>query len=55
MNEEFIKYRLLEITNCKLKKQVEIALEGLTTIKDSNDPMNIASKTLDAMLECDKK
>ena len=33
-------------------KQYEIALEGLKTIKDSNDPMGIAEKTIIAMLDC---
>ena len=32
--------------------QCEIALEGLKTIKDSNDPMGIAEKTIDAMMDC---
>ena len=32
--------------------QYEIALEGLKTIRDSNDPMNIAEKTIDAMMNC---
>ena len=32
--------------------QYEIALEGLKTIRDSNDPMNIAEKTIDAMMDC---
>ena len=32
--------------------QYEIAIEGLKTIRDSNDPMNIAEKTIDAMMDC---
>ena len=32
--------------------QYKIALEGLTTIKDSNDPMGVAEKTITAMLDC---
>ena len=32
--------------------QYEVALEGLQTIKDSNDPMSIAEKTIDAMMDC---
>ena len=38
----------LSVRNC----QYEIAMEGLNTIKDSNDPMGIAEKTLGAMLDC---
>ena len=47
------KFKSLVIKNIKLKLQVEIALEGLTAIKDSNDPMNIAAKTIEAMTDCD--
>tara|TARA_Y100001973_G_C5187390_1_gene328758 strand:- start:923 stop:1099 length:177 start_codon:yes stop_codon:yes gene_type:complete len=32
--------------------QCEIALEGLKTIKNSNDPMGIAEKTISAMMDC---
>ena len=32
--------------------QYDIALEGLQTIRDSNDPMGIAEKTINAMLDC---
>ena len=32
--------------------QYKIAVEGLHTIVESNDPMNIAEKTLSAMDEC---
>ena len=32
--------------------QCTIAIEGLKTIKGSNDPMGIAKKTLKAMEEC---
>ena len=32
--------------------QYKIALEVLTTIKDSNDPMGVAEKTITAMLDC---
>tara|TARA_Y100000310_G_scaffold9128_1_gene9578 strand:- start:179 stop:355 length:177 start_codon:yes stop_codon:yes gene_type:complete len=32
--------------------QYKIALEGLTTISESNDPMMIAEKTLTAMEDC---
>ena len=32
--------------------QYKIAVEGLNAIVDSNDPMNIAEKTLDAMKKC---
>ena len=32
--------------------QYEVALEGLQTIKNSNDPMGIAEKTIDAMMDC---
>ena len=32
--------------------QYRIALEGLKTIIQSNDPMKIAERTLDAMLDC---
>ena len=38
----------LTVRNC----QCEIALEGLNTIKNSNDPMGVAKKTLSAMLDC---
>ena len=38
----------LSVRNC----QYEIALEGLSTIKESNDPMGIAEKTLDAIKDC---
>ncbi len=32
--------------------QYKIALEGLKTIRDSNDPMGVAEKTIEAMLDC---
>lgn len=32
--------------------QYQVALEGLETIKNSNDPMGIAKKTIDAILDC---
>ena len=32
--------------------QYKIAVEGLKTIVESNDPMNIAEKTLTAMDDC---
>jgi|TARA_Y100000310_G_scaffold59727_1_gene55109 hypothetical protein len=32
--------------------QYEVALEGLETIKNSNDPMGIAKKTIDAIKDC---
>ena len=32
--------------------QYKIAVEGLTTIVESNDPMKIAEKTLTAMEDC---
>ena len=35
--------------NESLEKQVRIAIEGLSLIKESNDPMNIARETLDAI------
>ena len=38
----------LSVRNC----QYEIALEGLSTIKESNDPMGIAEQTLNAMKDC---
>ena len=38
----------LSVRNC----QYEIALEGLNTIKDSNDPMGIAEKTISAIFDC---
>ena len=34
------------------KCQYRIATEGLQAIVDSNDPINIAQQTLDAMKEC---
>ena len=34
------------------ERQYRIAIEGLNTIKESNDPMEIAERTLDAMLDC---
>ena len=38
----------LAVRNCQYK----IAVEGLTTLVESTDPMGIAQKTLDAMQEC---
>ena len=38
----------LAVRNC----QYNIAIEGLNTIVDSNDPMMIAEKTLTAMKDC---
>ena len=38
----------LAVRNCQYK----IAVEGLNTIVESNDPMNIAEKTLTAMGDC---
>ena len=38
----------LAVRNCQYK----IAVEGLNTIVESNDPMNIAEKTLVAMGDC---
>ena len=38
----------LTVRNCQYK----IAVEGLTTLVESTDPMGIAQKTLDAMEEC---
>ena len=38
----------LAVRNC----QYNIALEGLTTIVESNDPMMIAEKTILAMGDC---
>ena len=32
--------------------QYDIAVEGLKTIIESNDPMGVAQKTLNAMKEC---
>ena len=32
--------------------QYNIALEGLKTIRESNDPMGIAEKTIDAIFDC---
>lgn len=32
--------------------QYKIAIEGLKTIRDSNDPMGVAEKTIEAMLDC---
>ena len=32
--------------------QNNIAVEGLNTIVESNDPMNVAEKTLSAMADC---
>ena len=32
--------------------QYNIAVEGLNTIVESNDPMNVAEKTLSAMADC---
>jgi len=32
--------------------QYSIAVEGLKTIVESNDPMSIAEKTLEAMADC---
>ena len=34
------------------KSQYEVALEGLETIKNSNDPMGIAAQTIDAIKDC---
>ena len=38
----------LAVRSCQYK----IAVEGLTTIVESNDPMKIAEKTLTAMDDC---
>ena len=38
----------LTVRNC----QYEIAVEGFSHIVESNDPVGIASKTLEAMDEC---
>ena len=38
----------LAVRNC----QYRIAVEGLNTIVESNDPMKIAEKTLSAMGDC---
>tara|TARA_Y100000310_G_C20018265_1_gene506191 strand:- start:116 stop:289 length:174 start_codon:yes stop_codon:yes gene_type:complete len=38
----------LAVRNCQYK----LAVEGLNTIVESNDPMNIAEKTLSAMEDC---
>jgi hypothetical protein len=33
-------------------QQHKIAVEGLKTIIESNDPMGVAQKTLDAIMDC---
>ena len=38
----------LAVRNCQYK----IAVEGLNTIIESNDPMNIAERTFTAMKDC---
>ena len=38
----------LAVRNC----QYEIAVDGITTLVESTDPMGIAQTTLDAMQEC---
>ena len=38
----------LAVRNCQYK----IAVEGLNTIVESNDPMNIAERTIAAMKDC---
>ena len=48
VREIFILKAKLTVREC----QYEVALEGLQTIKDSNDPMGIAEKTLSAMSDC---
>ena len=49
------KYANIQILKTKLAVrscQYEIAVEGLKTIVESNDPMGVAEKTLKAMEEC---
>tara|TARA_Y100000593_G_scaffold73937_1_gene135917 strand:+ start:403 stop:582 length:180 start_codon:yes stop_codon:yes gene_type:complete len=56
MDEERVNFtRRINTLRAKLSVrdcQYNIALEGLKTIKDSNDPMGIANKTITAMLDC---
>ena len=47
-NQTAILYSKLSVREA----QYEIALEGLNTIMESNDPMGIAEKTLGAMSDC---
>jgi len=44
----FILKSKLTVRDC----QYEVAIEGLKTIIESNDPMGVAQKTLDAIMDC---
>ena len=48
LKENRILMAKLAVRNC----QYNIAIEGLNTIVESNDPMMIAQKTVTAMGEC---
>ena len=48
LKENRILMAKLAVRNC----QYNIAVEGLNTIVESNDPMKIAEKTVTAMGEC---
>tara|TARA_R100001082_G_scaffold110859_2_gene92102 strand:+ start:352 stop:555 length:204 start_codon:yes stop_codon:yes gene_type:complete len=39
----------------RLEEKLRIAIEGLTVIKNSTDPMGIAGETLDAISKVSKK
>ena len=39
----------------RLEEKLRIAIEGLSVIKDSTDPMGIAKETLDAISKVTKK
>ena len=47
-NNTAVLYAKLSVRNA----QYEIAVEGLKTIIESNDPMGVAQKTIDAMMNC---
>ena len=47
-NQTAVLYSILSVRDA----QYEIALEGLRTITESNDPMGIAEQTIKAMMDC---
>ena len=47
-NQTAVLYSKLSVRDA----QYEIALEGLRTITESNDPMGIAEQTIKAMMDC---
>ena len=52
MNSKYANIQILKTKLAVRSCQYEIAVEGLKTIVESNDPMGVAEKTLKAMEEC---